>query len=235
VRPFDPKEDVQSPQEGAAASVRQLQTLGQGVISYVRNRGGGRFPQITATVTPAVQRTFYPYVHDNRKWNNPANEELYRPNTALSGKRLSQIANARYVPMFYEGTPADDGTRAVLFVDGHVERLSLERFTRVRNAAIVMKAAPNAAETAQLAQKVKSALNASVNLRASAINVAVNGAQETVTLSGTVRTAANRYQAERMARQAAPGYRVVNNLRVSAQAQAAPPASSTVIATRSVS
>jgi hypothetical protein len=44
VRPFDPKEDVQSPQEGAAASVRQLQTLGQGVISYVRNRGGGRFP-----------------------------------------------------------------------------------------------------------------------------------------------------------------------------------------------
>jgi osmotically-inducible protein OsmY len=85
-----------------------------------------------------------------------------------------------------------------------------------------------------LAQKVKSALTANANLRASAINVDVNGAQETVTLSGTVRTAANRYQAERMARQAAPGYRVVNNLRVSAQAQAAPPVPKTDVVSRSV-
>lgn len=234
VRPFDPKEDVQSPQEGAAASVRQLETLGQGVISYVRNRGGGRFPQIGATITPAMQRTFYPYVHDNRKWNNPANEELYRPNTALAGKRLSQIANARFVPMFYEGTPAQDGTRAVLFVDGHVERLSPERFTRVRNAAIVMKAAPNAAETASLTNKVKAALSANANLRNSNINVAVNGAQETVTLSGTVRTAANRYQAERIARQATTGYRVINNLRVTAQAQATYPVPRTVVVERPV-
>jgi prepilin-type processing-associated H-X9-DG protein len=218
VRPFDPKEDVQSPQEGAAASVRQLQTLGQGVISYVRNRGGGRFPQVGATMTPAMQRTFYPYVHDNRKWNNPANEELYRPNTALAGKRLSQIANARYVPMFYEGTPAEDGTRAVLFVDGHVERLSPERFTRVRNAAIVMRAAPSAAALAATTNKIKSALAAEANLRTGTINVSLSGEQETVTLTGTVRSAASRYQAERIARQTAPGYRVLNRLRVSATA-----------------
>ncbi|HEX8236980.1 MAG TPA: BON domain-containing protein [Abditibacteriaceae bacterium] len=216
VRPFDAKEDMQTPQEGAAASVRQLQTLGQGVISYVRNRGGGRFPQIGATITPAVQRTFYPYVHDSRKWNNPANEELYRPNTALSGKRLSRIANARFVPMFYEGTPANDGTRAVLFVDGHVERLSPERFARVRSAAIVMRAAASAAETATLTQKIKAALAADTNLRNNAIEVSLNSEQETVTLRGTVRTAANRFQAGRLARQAAPAYRVVNNLRVSA-------------------
>jgi prepilin-type processing-associated H-X9-DG protein len=221
VRPFDPKEDMQTPQEGAAASVRQLQTLGQGVISYVRNRGGGRFPQIGATITPAMQRTFYPYVHDKRKWNNPANEELYRPNTALSGKRLSLVANARFVPMFYEGTPANDGTRAVLFVDGHVERLSPERFTRVRNGAIVMRAAPTAAEATALSNKVKAALNANANLRNNTISVNVNGEQETVALSGTVRTAANRYQAERIARQTAAGYRVLNRLRVSAATRTA--------------
>jgi prepilin-type processing-associated H-X9-DG protein len=220
VRPFDPKEDMQTPQEGAAASVRQLQTLGQGVISYVRNRGGGRFPQIGATMTPVIQRTFYPFVHDKRKWNNPANEELYRPNTALSGKRLSRIANARFVPMFYEGTPANDGTHAVLFVDGHVERLSAERFTRVRSAAIVMRAAPNAAETAALTQKIKAALSADTNLRNNAIEVLPNGEQETVTLRGTVRTAANRFQAGRLTRQAAPGYRLINNLRVSATSTA---------------
>jgi prepilin-type processing-associated H-X9-DG protein len=229
VRPFDPKEDMLSPQEGAAASARQLETLGQGVLSYVRNRGGGRFPQIGAAITPAVQRSFYPFVHDKRKWNNPANEELYRPNTALSGKRLSQISNARYVPMFYEGTPANDGTRAVLFVDGHVERLSPERFTRVRNTAVVMRAAPSAAAVASLTRQVKAALAANANLRSSTINVAINGAQETVTLRGTVTTRANRYQAERIVRQAAPGYRVINRLRTSAQAQVAPAVSPTVV------
>jgi hypothetical protein len=86
VRPFDPKEDVQTAQEGAAASVRQLTTLGTGVLTYVRNRGNGVFPQIGTAVTPANRRTFYPFVHDERKWINPANEEPYRPNPAPVGQ-----------------------------------------------------------------------------------------------------------------------------------------------------
>jgi prepilin-type processing-associated H-X9-DG protein len=115
--------------------------------------------------------------------------------------------------MFYEGTPQGDGTRAVLFVDGHVERLSPERFTRVRNTAVTLRAVES---PAAVTSRVKAALRANAATRDGDIDVSVNSTQQTVTLTGTAKSAQQSWRAQSTARQAATEYRIVNRLSVRA-------------------
>jgi len=61
---------------------------------------------------------------------------------------------------------------------------------------------------------VKAALTADTTIDASHIDVDTNGDTKTVTLRGTVPTAAQKEAAERVAREKAEGYAVVNNLTV---------------------
>jgi osmotically-inducible protein OsmY len=64
---------------------------------------------------------------------------------------------------------------------------------------------------------VKAALTADTSIDASHIDVDTNGDTRTVTLRGTVPTAAQKAEAERIAKEKAEGYTVVNNLTVQAQ------------------
>lgn len=138
IRPFDPKQDIEGPQETNAASTRNLQRLGQGILTYLNARGRGVLPQLGARLTPASKRAFYPFVHDQRLWLHPATDEPYRPNPLLSGKRVNQILNRQFVALIYEAMPATDGTRGVLFLDGRVERVTPERWQRIQNAKPMM-------------------------------------------------------------------------------------------------
>ena len=61
---------------------------------------------------------------------------------------------------------------------------------------------------------VKAALTADTSIDASHIDVDTNGDTRTVTLKGTVPTAAQKAGAERIAREKAEGYTVVNQLTV---------------------
>jgi hyperosmotically inducible protein len=61
---------------------------------------------------------------------------------------------------------------------------------------------------------VKAALTADTSIDASHIDVDTNGDTRTVTLKGTVPTAAQKAEAERIARDKAEGYTVVNQLTV---------------------
>lgn len=61
---------------------------------------------------------------------------------------------------------------------------------------------------------VKAALMADTSIDASHIDVDTNGDTRTVTLKGTVPTAAQKAEAERIARDKAEGYTVVNQLTV---------------------
>lgn len=138
IRPFDRARDVETVAEGNAASTRSLMRLGLGIRTWVGSRGGV-FPDMKA-VTPALKRLFYPYVHDQRLWENPTNEELLRPNAALSGQRFQDIKNGQYVFSFAENSVAVDGTRGVLFLDGHVERVNAARWERLKKVAVILRA-----------------------------------------------------------------------------------------------
>ncbi|HEX8464855.1 MAG TPA: hypothetical protein VF627_09590, partial [Abditibacterium sp.] len=132
IRPFDAKLDVETPQEGEAATIATLDRLGRDFTTWIRTRGRGTFPALGAQVTPELMRAMYPQVHDRRQWQHPVSNQFFRPNPALSKLKLSTIRNSRTLIMFSEATPAPDGSRAVLFVDGHVERVPAARWTQLQ-------------------------------------------------------------------------------------------------------
>lgn len=74
--------------------------------------------------------------------------------------------------------------------------------------------AANVGDAAQQTAQIKSALMADASIDASSIDVDTEASTKTVTLKGTVRSAAEKATAARVATDKAPGYRVVNNLEV---------------------
>jgi osmotically-inducible protein OsmY len=72
----------------------------------------------------------------------------------------------------------------------------------------------NAVDAAQQTTEIKAALIAEKSVDASKINVDTDGATMTVTLKGSVPTASQKAAAERIAKNKAPNYKVVNFLTV---------------------
>jgi len=72
----------------------------------------------------------------------------------------------------------------------------------------------NAVDAAQQTTEIKAALIAEKSVDASKINVDTDGATMTVTLKGSVPTASQKAAAERIAKNKAPNYKVVNILTV---------------------
>jgi osmotically-inducible protein OsmY len=77
--------------------------------------------------------------------------------------------------------------------------------------------AGSAIDAAKQTFDVKAALTADTSIDASHIDVDTNHETRTVTLKGTVPTAAQKTDAERIARDKAEGYRIVNDLTVAAR------------------
>jgi hypothetical protein len=147
IRPFDAKQDLETPQQSTAASTRNLTRLGQNIQTYLANRGNV-FPAMTERITPAMQRAFYPFVHDERQWTDPTSDELYRANVKLSRVRPDSLLNRRFVYAFYEATPGADGMRGVLFADGRVERVDAERWKRIQAVKPIIRPATKGTRTA---------------------------------------------------------------------------------------
>jgi osmotically-inducible protein OsmY len=77
----------------------------------------------------------------------------------------------------------------------------------------------SSADAAKETADIKTALMAAENIPSMSIDVDTNAATKTVTLSGTVRTAEQKAEAERIAKREAPEYKVNNMLTVSAAAR----------------
>ena len=215
VRRFDPKREMRSDADGRAASMRTLAVLGQGFRQAIRARGDV-VPTVGDTVDAATRRAFYPQVHDERTWRNPATDEFYAVNPAISGLRLRDVQNAKYLPAFYEAEPSGDGSVGIVFLDGHTERATPERWERYQEVEPIMKTETALmADAAVMTPRIKTALGATAALRGSSIDVDTLGSTNSVALRGTVTTQAQKALAENVAKRNAPGYRIINQLRVS--------------------
>jgi len=62
---------------------------------------------------------------------NPRNGEFYQPNHYLSHKNIERLDSSQEV-ILYEDTPWSDGRRFAAFLDGHIEYISVERWTEIR-------------------------------------------------------------------------------------------------------
>ncbi len=70
-----------------------------------------------------VQQVLNPYLNSPEIFAHPTTREIYRPNLNLSGRSLAKLeGRAAQIVAFHEASPAPDGTRAVLYLDGHVRR-----------------------------------------------------------------------------------------------------------------
>lgn len=82
-------------------------------------------------------------------------------------------------------------------------------------ASKVPAAASGALDAITITPKVKTALGANAGLKGSVINVDTLGSKDTVALRGSVKTQGQKKLAESLAKGAAPGYKIANQLKVS--------------------
>jgi len=110
------------------ATVSSLKQLGLAIQMYAQDHDQRLPPLRTVQESRSV---LMEYVKSAAVFAHPISHQPYRPNSALNGKSLGELNDLSNSVLFYEATPADDGTRAVLFADGSVKRLSDALWRRV--------------------------------------------------------------------------------------------------------
>ena len=123
-------EEEKRDQEINNSSLVNLRKVGTALILYERER------KVLPTLTDAktAQSELELYVSGKNVFTHPQTKEPYQPNPALSGKRLGVIAKPEKTIVFYEAQPAADGSRGVLFVDGHAERVAEALWPKLKQA-----------------------------------------------------------------------------------------------------
>ncbi|MBV9865275.1 MAG: hypothetical protein JO316_08000 [Abitibacteriaceae bacterium] len=108
-------------QAANTASVNNLKQLGLGTMMYAQDHNNILPPLKDAA---AFKKAVLPYVKANEMFVYPATGEAYQPNPFLRGKSLGDFAKPGETIILAEANRAPDGSRAVLYLDGHVQRLS---------------------------------------------------------------------------------------------------------------
>jgi osmotically-inducible protein OsmY len=135
-------------------------------------------------------------------------------NNAAAAKEASREAAAETREAGREvkeaaGNAADATKEAASDVARETREATAETRENAREAAGSVGAA---VDGAQQTLQIKTALIDADNIDAAGIDVDTDGAAKTVTLKGYVPTAAQKAAAERVAKEKAPSYRIVNNL-----------------------
>lgn len=135
--------------EQSGANLSNLRQIGMALMQYTQDYDE-RMPIMNSATkaqiasdffargeSRSVQERLYPYIKNKSVLSNPQTGELYKPNGILSGRNLQHIANRQSFVAFYDATPDASGKRAILFLDGHVQRISESAWPRLRAASRV--------------------------------------------------------------------------------------------------
>lgn len=149
---------------------------------------------LSASLFAACQNTARGVEQDTERNTAEAKQEAREANAEM--KQEAREANAEVKQEAREAGAAAERAG---------DRVAQETKDATRSVGATLDAA---AQTMQ----IKTALIDADNLDANDIDVDTNGATKTVTLKGHVPTAAQKAAAERIAKEKAPDYRVVNNI-----------------------
>ncbi len=144
IRPFDLKEFLAQSEE---ASPHEVKTSPQEETSNVRSDRSASSPttlsstnlrqigdavmmyaQDSDEVLPPMKsyakfkEALKPYIKNEKAFINPVSQTPYVLNEILSQHKLAHLLKPVEMAVIYEAEPAPDGTRGVLFLDGHVLR-----------------------------------------------------------------------------------------------------------------
>ena len=132
-------EDMRNQAEADSQSLRNLKQIGLGMMQYVQDYDEYLPPMKSAA---AAQKAISSYVKNDSVFQQPQTHEPYLPNTSLSGRSLRSFAEPATMVIYYEAVPAPDGTRGVVFLDGHAKRISESDWPALKAASHVPNAPP---------------------------------------------------------------------------------------------
>jgi len=84
-----------------------------------------------------TKKAIFPYVKSDDVFQYPMTHEPYLPNKSLSGRSLASFNSPSDMVAYYEAVPTPGGTRAVLFMDGHVKRIPESQWPALKAASHV--------------------------------------------------------------------------------------------------
>lgn len=113
-------------------SMSNLKQVSLAMMQYVQDHDEA-YPKMEDA--EAVKALLMPYAMNETVFMHPATRELYQPNPALSGKKLTQVADPVAMVLFYEASAAADGTRGVAYADGHVKRVAEAEWPQIKRAS----------------------------------------------------------------------------------------------------
>jgi prepilin-type processing-associated H-X9-DG protein len=102
------------------SSVSNLKQIAIAVLMYTQDYDEN-FPPMSSAAS--AEKALLPYIKNKDVFVSPLTGEPYRPNPALSRKSLAALEKPAETVLYYEASPAQDKTRGVAFVDGHVRRI----------------------------------------------------------------------------------------------------------------
>lgn len=111
-----------------------LKQLGLGIMQYTQDHNQ-TFPPLEDAA--AMKKEVMPYVKNEELFVHPGSKEAYQPNSSLSGKKLSSLAEPNSRVLAYEASAGTDGRRGVLYADGHVKRESETEWPQIKKASQV--------------------------------------------------------------------------------------------------
>jgi hypothetical protein len=155
IRPFDMKTEIEESENSRKAmqalgnqfgggeggleapadegtSLGNLKQLGTALLMYVQDYDEVLPPMQDAQT---AKKVLQPYVKNESIFVNPDTKEPYQPNPILSKKKLAHMTAPAEMVAFYEPTPAMDGTRGVVFLDGHAKRVQESEWPRLKRAS----------------------------------------------------------------------------------------------------
>jgi hypothetical protein len=134
IRPFTPiTPKIKAPTPVTEVSLKRLKTLGLAVLMYTQDYDDVLPPmkevkKFQEVVTPYVRGATMPADY----FVNPVTSKPYVLNLILSQHKLATLPQVASFVLAYEDQPAPDGTRGVVFVDGHAARIQETEWTRLK-------------------------------------------------------------------------------------------------------
>lgn len=116
----------------ATTSISNLRQLAIALQMYAQDNND-KLPVMKTTAD--MKKYLTAYLGSDQQFVSPRTGEAYLPNPGISGKALGAIDHPDTMIAFYENTPGPDGTRAVAFLDGHVELVPADRWAEVKRQA----------------------------------------------------------------------------------------------------
>ena len=145
IRPFNLKEELAASEkvyQDAIATYEKAQlesvntqvsynlaALNSALLKYAEEHDGV-VPQMKNY--SSIESTLKELVEDPSAFVHPKTSEPFQFNSNLSGKKLAEIPNPEQVVVFYEATPAKDGSRGVVFLDTRTGRIASAEWLQVK-------------------------------------------------------------------------------------------------------